>query len=133
MQYITGIHALNLNCSLDTPGDWHQSAIQWTKPRMRESTGSIFGEYGIEQNSHIPENPGNFFAANHIRALLDLLEEGNFPTAQGMRDNFIDNPKYTKEIFRKVMLLKGLSHWKKIDKFMGKEYMMEWVKFKNGT
>ena len=129
MEYITGVHALNLNCSLETPGDWHQSAIQWQTPRMRESDGSLFGTYGIEKNYNIPEHSGTFFIANHIRALLDLIEEGNFPTAQGMRDNFICNDKYTQEIFQKVILMKNLSHWQKISAFMADEYMLEWIKF----
>ena len=129
MKYITGIHALNLNCSLETPGDWHQSAIQWQKPTMRESDGSMFGTYGIETNSNVPEHNGTFYTANHIRALLDLIEEENFPTAQGMRDEFICNDKYTQEIFEKVVLMKKLPHWQKISDFMGKEYMMQWVNF----
>ena len=129
MEYITGIHALNLTCSLETPGDWHQSAIQWQKPRMRESDGSLFGTYGIEKNSKVPEHSGTFFVANHIRALLDLIEEGNFPTAQGMRDELICNDKYTQEIFEKVILMKDLSHWQKISDFMASEYMVEWIEF----
>ncbi|WP_273235640.1 hypothetical protein [Ileibacterium valens] len=38
MQYLTGIHALNLNCDLGTPGDWHQSGIRWdvVPGRIRE-------------------------------------------------------------------------------------------------
>lgn len=37
MEYISGIHALNLICNLDTCGDWHQSAIQWDNPTMFNS------------------------------------------------------------------------------------------------
>jgi len=47
MQYITGIHALNIPCSLDTTGDWHSSWIQWKHPRIRDTEDSIFGEYGL--------------------------------------------------------------------------------------
>ena len=129
MKYITGIHALNLNCSLETPGDWHQSALQWHAPRMRETKGSFFGEYGIETNSNVPENKRKFYTANHIRALLDLLEEKNFPTAQGMRANYICNDKYTQEIFQKVLQMKSLPNWQEISNFMGKEYMLEWLNF----
>ena len=133
MKYITGIHALNLNCSLETTGDWHQSAIQWDNPKTKESEKSIWGEYGIETNSHVPHNEGVFYVANHVRALLDLLEEGNFSVAQGMCNNYIDNPKYTKDIFDKVSLLKNHPLWDKIDSFMGKEYKMEWLNFRKGT
>ena len=129
MKYITGIHALNLNCSLETCGDWHQSGIQWERPTIRESSDSIFGDYGIEENEHIPENPGRHFTANHIRAILDLLSEGNFGYAQGMKEDFICNEKYTPEIFKKVFLLSKFPHWDKIKKFMGREYGVQWLNF----
>ena len=41
MQYLSGIHALNLQCSLDTSGDWHQSALRWKDLDWRESDGSL--------------------------------------------------------------------------------------------
>ena len=83
MRYLSGIHALNLNCSLDTCGDWHQSALRWEELDWRESDGSVWGDYGIEENSHIPKHPGTYKTANHIRALLDLLADGNTALAQG--------------------------------------------------
>lgn len=130
MKYITGIYALNLNCALKTPGDWHQSALSWDNPRMRETEGSLFGEYGIEENFTVPRREGlSCFAANHIRALLDLIEEGDFSAAQGMRDNFIDNSCYDDEIFEKVYNMKTLPNWIEIKAFIGEEYMMKWVYF----
>ncbi len=131
MEYITGVHALNLNCALDTCGDWHQSAIQWERPTTRLTEDSVFGEYGIETGVHIPEHgQKTYAAANHIRALLDLLVEGKFTLAQGMRDDFICNDAYNEEIFRKVLLLRDKENWKKIDDFMCREYRMAWIRFK---
>lgn len=130
MQYITGIHALNLNCNLQTCGDWHQSAIQWDHPNIAESEGSLFGDYGIEHNKHIPGHTETYNTANHIRALLDLLQQGNFATAQGMNKDFICNDDYTYEIFNLVMKMKSLSIWNAIDGFMGKEYYSKWLYFK---
>ena len=118
-------------CNLDTFGDWHTSAIDWKKLNFWDSSHSIWGDYGIETNRTIPENSGKFNVANHIRALLDLISIGDFPTAQGMRDNFICNDKYTPEIFSKVSMLKNRENWSAIDKFMSKEYMMQWVRYKN--
>lgn len=129
MKYITGIHALNLNCSLETSGDWHQSGIQWKNLKQKESTKSIFGDWGIELNSHVPMNPGTFHVANHIRACLDLLDEGNFGYAQGMRHELIDNDKYTPIIFEKVLSLRDSTHWLKINRFMGMEYGIGWLDF----
>ncbi len=133
MKYLSGIHALNLNCSLDTCGDWHRSALKWENLDWRESDGSLWGEYGLEENSHIPNHPGTYKAANHIRALLDLLFDGNTAAAQGMRDSYIGNEKYTQEIFSKVQLMRNLPVWSEVDKFMGREYFRKWLDFKGGT
>ena len=105
VRYISGVHALNLPCSLDTTGDWHTSAIQWDSPWMLESDGSIFGNYGIETCDCVPEHKGVFYIANTLRALLDLLSTGNFGLAQGARDDFICNDAYTQEFFSKVWQL----------------------------
>ena len=129
MKYLTGIHALNLNCCLDTCGDWHKSALNWNDLDLRESEGSFFGDYGIETNHTIPEHTGKYCVANHIRALLDLILDRNFAVAQGMNKDFICNDKYNSEIFEKVCSLRNLSYWNEISDFMGKEYMMEWVNF----
>ena len=49
-----------------------------------------------------------FAVANHIRALLDLLELGNFGLAQGMNKDFIGNDDYADEVFDKVAMMKTL-------------------------
>jgi hypothetical protein len=130
VQYITGQHALNLPCSLLTCGDWHQSAIQWTHPYLRNSQDSVFGTYGIESNVSIPEHDQKFHVANHIRALLDLLELGKFTLAQGMNRDFICNDTYTDEIFTQVMKLQYSPYWHNIDRFMGREYYAAWREYK---
>jgi hypothetical protein len=99
---------------------------------MLNSDESVFGEYGIAQNSSVPDNPGTYYAAGHIRALLDLLVQGNYPTAQGMKEDFICNDSYTEEVFQKVAMLRHLEHWADIDRFMGREYCAEWLQFKIG-
>lgn len=111
MRYITGTHALNIPCSLDTFGDWHQSALRWVDLCVKESDSSLFDNYGIELGKHIPEHDGVYAVANTIRALLDLLEEGNFPAAQGMNENFIGNSSYDREVFEKVWQMRFLPHW----------------------
>jgi hypothetical protein len=130
MRYITGVHALNLPCSLLTCGDWHCSALKWEKITFRDSTDSFYGDYGIEQCSAVPEHEGTYAAANHIRALLDLLELGNYSAAQGMNRDFIGNDDYNKEVFDKVALMRYLPHWRKIDSFMGREYYGKWLDYK---
>ena len=135
MRYITGIHALNLSCALETCGDWHMSALKWRDLTFKDSEDSFLSEYGIEANREIPETSERFFVANHIRALLDLLLDGNFSVAQGMRDDFICNEVYTQEIFIKVseiMRHVGVDLARKIDEFMCREYKLDWLKFKEG-
>ncbi|MCL2337567.1 MAG: hypothetical protein FWC60_09130 [Firmicutes bacterium] len=130
MLYLSGIHALNLPCALLTCGDWHTSGINWSKLTFMNSEESIFHEYGIEQNKKVPENEGVYNVANHIRALLDLLVQGKYTIAQGMNKDFICNPDYTEEIFQKVALMKNLSNWSEIDRFMGREYYSQWLDYK---
>lgn len=126
MKYITGIHALNIPCKLDTCGDWHASALKWENITIRESETSVFGDYGIEYGHKIPFHEGVHPVANHIRALLDLIDEGNFSVAEGMKNDFICNDKYTGEIFRQVKRLVHNKNWEDICDFMHREYGKEW-------
>lgn len=132
MRYITGIHALNLPCALETCGDWHTSALRWGDITFRESDGSRFGDYGIEPGHRIPCHDGEYYVANTLRALVDLLEEGNFPVAQGANNDYICNDVYTDEFFGLVYRLRDLPHWEKINRFMTKEYLGEWVRYIEG-
>lgn len=131
MQYITGMHALNLPCSLDTCGDWHTSAIQWENPNIKESNQMFFKDWGIEADHIIPNhNNQKFYVANHIRALLDLLEMENYTVPQGMNKDFICNDNYDELIFDMVAKMRILQNWKEIDKFMEREYKLKWVNYK---
>ncbi len=130
MKYISLIHALNIPCNLNTCGDWHCSSLQWKSVPLLDSKDSIFDDYGIEKNKIIPEHKEKYNVANHIRAILDLLYIGNFTVAQGMNKDFLVTKEYNKEIFEKVLLMTNLPHWNKIDEFMTKEYLKEWVNYK---
>jgi hypothetical protein len=128
MKYITGVHALNLPCSLDTSGDWHTSWIQWESPKTKDTESSFWGDWGIEYHS-IPEHEGAFPVANHIRACFDMLEDGDFSNLQGMNKDYICNDEYDEFIFQQVSRLKGKKNWANIDKFMEKEYLMKWIRY----
>ena len=134
MKYLSDMHALNIECELETCGDWHQSCMDWDNINncLRESDDSVFGDYGIEQDKVLKflNDKPIYNVANHIRACLDLIADGNFGLAQGMREDFICTRKYDNEIFEKIMLLKSSESWEKIDAFMGKEYMMRWLNYK---
>ncbi len=132
MKYITGIHALNLPCKLETYGDWHQSALKWKNISIKESDSTILGNYGIEKEHLIPEHSELYNSANHIRALLDLIIDGNFAVAQGMRNDFICNEKYTIIIFdvlKSIWNKLSIKQKQDINSFMLKEYKLDWFKY----
>lgn len=128
MKYVTGVYALNLPSPDGTPGDWHFSTLNWDKIKISESDGSPFGDWGL----HVTEVPGHgkMPVASHIRACLDLIADGNFGTAQGMRDDFIVDNSLTPIVFSKVAQLRNSPQWKGIDDFMGREYRCQWLAFK---
>ena len=130
MKYISGIHALNILCDLDTPGDWHQPALNWNAIHELDSSDMFFKDYGIETDKPIPEHSEKYCVANHIRALLDLLQQGMFSITQGMNNDFICNEAYDSEIFSKVYSMQSLGNWELIDNFMMKEYKMKWINYK---
>ena len=130
MKYISGIPALNVLCSLDTPGDWHAPSVDWKTLDLYESEEMFFKNYGIEKNKTIPQNTQKYNVANHIRAILDMFQLDNFVYLKGMRNNFIETDKYDDEIFQKVYSMKVLPNWGKIDAFMEKEYMLKWISYK---
>lgn len=133
VNYITGIHALNIPCSLDTSGDWHTSALSWTKPFTKNSGTSIWGNYGIELSDNVPENPGKHYVANHIRACLDLISDGKFSVAHSMRKDYICNDDYNEEIFAQVSKLKESPNWEDVCNFMKKEYRSLWLNYERGN
>lgn len=130
MLYITGLQALNLNCSLSTSGDWHQSAISWRNLDLCESDCSFYKNYGIEIYNHVPGHVGTFYVANHLRAILDLLLRQEFSILQGMREDFIGTDEYDDEFLELVYHMRVLWFWPAIDRFMEKEYLFKWAVFK---
>lgn len=132
MKYITGIHSLNLPCKLETTGDWHTSALRWKDISYKESTESIYGEWGIEPNHTMPEHEETYYMANHIRALLDLLDDGKFTVAQGMREDFICNETYTPLVLDMVWKLRNHPNWENISEFMKREYRLTWLNYIEG-
>ncbi|WP_304857489.1 MULTISPECIES: hypothetical protein [Bacteria] len=136
MRYITDIHALNLPCSLGTTGDWHTSALQWDRLRIRESEESPWGDWGIESPSaaRVPQHEGmRFNVANHVRALADMIAAHRFTVAQGASEAFLDGNDYDNELFSHIIMLKGTPGWGEIDSFMRKEYRLAWVDFERGN
>lgn len=130
MLYLSGIYALNVENTLNTCGDWHTSALDWSNIKLEESTNSIFGNWGIEMNKSIPEHKELYNVADDLRAILDLMQkEENLGYLKGFRDDFICTDEYNDIFFQKVFLLRNLKHWADINSLMEREFMFEWQNF----
>lgn len=128
MEYLTGMKALNVPCCLNTTGDWHLNCFNWNKNELVNSSSSIFKDYGIEKNKKLP-NGKITNVANHIRACLDMLEQGAFTKVQGMKNDFICTDEYNEKIFSLVLKLQSSSDWVKINDFMKRECKLLWIQY----
>ena len=127
MKYITGLHALDLPCSLETCGDFHHLP-DWKHPMVMNTEKAFFGDWGLEWHE-IPGQGGKRVpVANHIRACLDMLEMRDYANLQGMNAVYLDAPRYNEFIFEQVLRMRALPYWKEIDAFMESEYFMFWVR-----
>ena len=129
MLYISGIHALNIEDSLETCGDWHTSALQWKNIKLLDSDKTLFKDWGIEIDKSIPEHEDLYNVANTLRAILDLMVQGSTGYLKGFRDDFICTDRYNQEFFERVWLLRDLPHWNDINNLMKREFMFEWDNF----
>ena len=130
MLYLSGVHALNIENTLNTCGDWHTSALDWSNIKLADSSNSVFREWGIEMNKSIPEHTELYNVANDLRAILDLMQkEENLGYLKGFRDDFICTDEYNDVFFQKVFLLRNLKHWADINSLMEREFMFEWQNF----
>ncbi|MBQ7262087.1 MAG: hypothetical protein IJR14_00055 [Synergistaceae bacterium] len=90
-RYISGYYALNLPAPEDTSGDWHFSSVFYRYEEdpgpvtlagegERIDTNAIWGDWGIyccddSLRRRALKAPSPSYAANHFRAILDLLYE----------------------------------------------------------
>ena len=127
MKYLSGLHALKLRCSLNTHGYWKDISVKWKPLPLSESDGSIWGEYGIEENQFCH---GEYLkTANHIRAALDLLNNCEFDQLNGIGINLFEEKAYIIEFFEKALLLKDHPGWKEISGFLSDEFQEKWCVF----
>lgn len=74
-------------------------------------------DYVIELQIHFHQHSETYAVDNHIRALLDLFEIGNFDTVKGMSKGFICNDDYNDEIL-KMLTIKDLYLLEKSDDYI---------------
>jgi hypothetical protein len=120
-RYISGVHALNLPAPERTSGDWHfsnvyyhseESVITLAGTGEEIDTNFIFGNYGIYLCNEALKNRGlkadgkTYYAANHFRAVLDLLyeriEKGKYPYyLTGASEDYFDTEEEKKILLEK--------------------------------
>lgn len=118
VKYRTGWSALQVP-NKHGNADWHSNManLKW-----RESDGSYFGDYGIEYLDGMYEG----YNANHIRAILDLLEEGQVLGLQGVQDIIELDDDEQLELCKLVYERYGMV----LDFFMFREFRWAWVTYR---
>ena len=101
----------------------------WDPLDLSDSDKSVFKEYGTEARQELPFHKEQYPVSNHIRVLLDLISEGQFGLAQGMRNDFICTDKYDTENFNKIYMLKKSNLWSKISELMERKYLLKWLNY----
>lgn len=127
-RYLTGMTALNIPAPEGTTGDWHFEESFWGRngrvPKFfvagegaELNTNSIWGALGIYDCSNILRAKGiaiaaeeNIYAANHCRAVLDMLynaiQHKEYPHHITV-DDWLDMPKEKKRLFDSLSVLNG--------------------------
>lgn len=136
MKYLSGFYALTIACELNTDGSTHFGSLDWSNESLdlKDSENSIFGDWGIEKDKVIFEHPDEKYnVANHIRAILDMMEEGRVYVLRNFREHYIGTDEYNDIIFEKVYMLRDKDNWDLIDDLMWSCYGDEWKAFIENT
>lgn len=127
-RYITGKAALNLPAPEGTSGDWH-FVISFYDPANSNkplslllagegeqlNTNPIYGEYGIyecseamrRRNLILPEGMTAVYAANHFRAILDMVYNTltvyqRVVALQGATEDWLDTEEQKEELLKEA-------------------------------
>lgn len=125
--YITGKAALNVPNEDGSFADWHFDEVFLSgRGKIRiagkdaPDTAALLGNYGIRECSSVLKRFGvaiqpeqKVYAANHIRALLDMVlasvEKNKVPEHVSMGD-MLDSPQEIEELKAQVAMLKKKIH-----------------------
>ncbi len=137
MMYLTGRLAFGIPCSLDTPGDWEILDDEYATDEFKlvDSTGSPYGDWGIEQNVLVPTKEYCLHnVANHVRAYLDMIYNKQFDELNLVFEKCIDNGNVRKDIFMMVLgKLRMLPDYDEYNKFMQDTFGNAWESYKQGV
>lgn len=131
MLYISGLPAFAVTCELESCGLWNIPKSYFLDEeifKMRDSEKSPFGNWGIEKNKLVPYREFcTYDVANHVRAYVDLLYEGQFEVCKDLFFEAINNAKCRLDIFTLVNgKLRGLPEYPAIFAFMDNEFGNAW-------
>jgi hypothetical protein len=144
-RYISGMAALNLPAPEGTSGDWHFLNLFYRKRRedVEEvffiagengvvDTNPIFDKYGIYPCEEALQkrglrSGGRAYAANHFRAILDMLYEklrrGGYPRyLQGATKDFLDTDE------EKSILLREAEKMSPFLSMRQEKELQEWIR-----
>ena len=125
-QYVSGRYALNIPG--ETSGDWHFTTVWFSRtPQTVElwgdgqerNTNGIFGNFGIADRSAdirkagLVTVQGKIFAANHYRAILDLMVagaiNGSMSLVIGATMDYLDTEEQKQYVLRQARKAVGSS------------------------
>lgn len=122
-RYLTGACALNIPAPERTSGDWHFQNVFFVSPRPAQIAGDgpdtlvdtnrLFGGYGIHECSTVLRDCGVIlpdcipvYAANHYRAILDLLissvRDGKPVDYLAQPEDWLDTPENVRQLVSMV-------------------------------
>lgn len=132
MKYITGTTAFCIPCDLNSPCKWNATKKDFENITLAESDDSVLKDYGIETDKIIPYHPDEelYNVANHVRAYLDLLLNGDYETLASIECS----PDVRFEMFKQVRRLLARNDiptvaYIGIDNFMQETYGSLWRSF----
>lgn len=134
MKYITGYLAMGVECERPTPGKWNITKQEYLDDEMfklRESDESPFKDYGIEKDKLVPYRMFcTYNVADHVRAYVDMLFDGEFEKLEGLFAECVNNAKAREDIFMLVYgKLRHLACFREVNEFMEKEFGNAWYSY----
>lgn len=134
MRYMTGPIVLGVPCKDDSVGKWNLTKGDFTNEDnivFRESSESIYGDYGIETFKMIPYHGDELYhVATHTRYYLDALAERKFDELDGVFAEAINSGNCRNEIFKMVYrFLRDKPFFKEVHRFLHNEFGNAWVSF----
>lgn len=131
MMYISGMPAFGVPCEGDSIGKWNLRKEDFLNEeifKLRDSEVSPLGDWGIEENKLVPYREFcTYSIANHTRAYVDMLVDGQFEQLSGLFYECINSIECRKDIFMLVYgKLRNLPTFDAIDMFMAGEFGNAW-------